>query len=64
MPHSPDRRLACFTHFVVEGLSNVGKSSLARTLGKYLGADWLLAGAGCKFDASAKAAPNLRSTPR
>ena len=42
MPHSPDRRLARFRHIVVEGPIGVGKSSLARKLAEYLGADVLL----------------------
>ena len=42
MPHSPDRRLARCKHIVVEGPIGVGKSSLARTLAEYLGADLLL----------------------
>ena len=42
MPHSPDRRLARFKHIVVEGPIGVGKSSLARKLAEYLGADLLL----------------------
>ena len=42
MPNSPDRRLARFKHIVVEGPIGVGKSSLARKLAEYLGADLLL----------------------
>ena len=44
MPHPPDRRLACFTHFVVAGPIGSGKSSLVRKLAGYLGADGRLAG--------------------